>query len=168
MKLSAFWLCVLLPTICFGGGVLRKPAVLIMADLVEYRTGSGYLLRAEMGFRWDEQESLKINVWQREKSGKQDWLLGDVQIFDEDGRELERQFFVSIPPMPDGETVIHSGEYRRLGFFVWNGSVIFPRPGNYYAIATFNDAWMGKKNVIFTTSKHWFKVIEAPPKERSL
>ncbi|MBI2813469.1 MAG: hypothetical protein HYX71_04240 [Opitutae bacterium] len=158
----------LLPTFCFGSGVLRKPAVLIMPDLVEFRAGSVYLLRAEIGFRWDEQEPLKINVWQREKSGKREWLLGDVQIFDENGRELERQFFMSIPPMPDGEVVIYPGEYKRLGFFVWNGSVIFPRSGNYYVIATFNDAWMGKKNVIFTTSKRWFKVVEAPPKKSSL
>ena len=165
---STLWLCLLLPTICFGEGILHKTAVLILPDEIECRSGSGQFLSAEMGFRWDETAPLKINVWWNSKSGKSDELLGDIEVFDEGGRKLDRQFFVSIPPMPSGELIINRGEYKRFGVFVWNGSVVFPRPGNYYAIATFDSAWTGKTNVVFTTNKRWFKVIEAPPKKSSL
>ncbi len=63
--------------------------------------------------------------------------------------------------MPDGEMVINRGEYKRLGLFIWNGGAVFPGPGNYYAIATFSDAWTGDTNVMFTTGKRQFKAVEA-------
>ena len=88
-------------------------------------------------------QTTKNNVWRNPKSGKADRLLGDIEIFDEKGRKLEQQFFVSLPPMPDGEIVINRGEYKRFVLFIWNGGSVFPGPGNYYAIATFSDAWTG-------------------------
>lgn len=172
MKSVFFGLCLLLPPLCFGASILHKTAVLILPDQVECKSGSGHYLSGEIAFRWDGPDPLRINVWRDPNSEKEtdepNHLLGRLEVFDETGKELERQFFVSIPPMPDGEQVIKRGEYRRLGFFIWNGSVVFPHPGNYYAIATFHDAWTGKTNVVFTTSKRWFKVVEAPPKKSSL
>ena len=151
---------------------MHKTAVLILPDQVECKSGTGYSLSGEIGFRWDGPEPLKINVWQNPKSRKAsdatNHLLGDLVVFDELGRKLEQLIFMSIPPIPDGERIINRGEYRRFGFFIWNGSVVFPRPWNYYAVATFAEAWAGKTNVVFTTSKRWFKVVEAPPKKSSL
>lgn len=125
-------------------------------------------MSGEIGFRWDGEEPLKISVWEDKKTGKPDQLLIDIEIFDEHGRLLEQQLFVSIPPMPSGEAIIARGEYRQFGAFVWNGSVQFLQSGNYYAIAVFNSAWTGKTNVVFTTNKRWFRVIEAPAKNSSL
>ena len=167
MKSSVLWLGLLLPTICLAEGKFHKAAVLILPDKIECVSGVTHYLSAEIGFRWEENEPLKINFWRNPKSGKSDQLLGDLEVFDEKGRKLERQFFVSIPPMPDGEIVIKRGEYRQLGFFIWNGGVIFPRPGNYYAVATFDSAWTGEVNVVFTTNKRWFKVVEALPKPKT-
>ena len=125
-----------------------------------------------MAFRWDEPNPLKIWVWRDPESKKEsdtpNHLQGDLEVFDETGEKLEQHFFVSMPPPPDSEIVINGGEYRRFGFFIWNGSVVFPRPGTYYAVATFRHAWTGKINVVFTTSKRWFIVGEAPPKKSSL
>ena len=166
MKPRFLWLCLLLPTICLGKDEINRAAVLIFPDQVEYTSGSSHYLSAEIGFRWDETKPLRINVWRNPKSGKADRILGDIEIFDEKERKLEQQFFVSLPPMPDGEMVINRGEYKRLVLFIWNGGAVFPGPGNYYAIATFSDAWTGDTNVIFTTRKWWFKAVEAPPKPK--
>lgn len=164
--LLVFW--ILLPVFLFGTDEVHKPAVLIMPERIEYPTGSGYLLTGRIRLRWDENNTLKINVWRDKKTGKLDQLLREIEVFDEDGKKLNRQFFVSIPPIPDGELSLNQGEYKEFGFFVWNGSVVFPRPGNYYVVATYHDAFVGKTNVVFTTSKCWFRVVEVPPKGRGI
>lgn len=172
MKPAFLWFCVIAQVACLGVERLDKAAVLILPEHIECKIGSGHYLAGEIGFRWDGSEALKIHVWKdpdAEKNPKEPrHVMGALRVFDETGKELDRLFFVSIPPIPDGEAVIKSGEYRQFGFFSWNGSVVFPRPGNYYAVATFGDAWTGEKNVVFTTSKRWFKVVEAPPKLNSL
>jgi hypothetical protein len=166
MKSSPLWLGFLLPAICLGEGILHKTAVLVLPDQIECRSGVAYYLSGEIGLRWDGTDPLKINVWRNSKSGKPDQLLCDLDVFDEAGRKVEQQFFVSIPPMPEGEMVIERDKYKQLRFFIWNGGAVFPRPGNYCAIATFDSAWTGKTNVVFTTNKRWFKVVEAPPKPK--
>jgi len=158
----------LMVTLCFGEDVLHKTAVLILPPQIECKSGDSRYMSGEIGFRWDGADPLKMDVWSRGKPSKANQLLGDIEVFDEDGKKLERQFFVSMPPMSDGEMVIKSGEYKQLGIFVWNGAATFPHPGNYYAIATFESAWTGKTNVIFTTGKRWFKVVEALPKRSDL
>jgi hypothetical protein len=171
-NLALLGLYVLFSTLCLCADVLHKTAVLILPEQVECKLGSGYFLSGEMGIRWDESDPLTISVWRDPKSAietdEPNYLPCDLEVFDEAGKKLERRFFVSIPPMPEGVQVIKRGEYRRLGFFIWNGSVVFPRPGNYYAIATFRDAWTGTTNVVFTTTRRWFKVAEAPPKKSHL
>lgn len=57
---------------------------------------------------------------------------------------------------------------REWVFYVWNGSVVFPHAGDYYAVATFDSAWTGETNVVFTTNKRWFKVVEAAPKKKCM
>lgn len=168
MKGTLLSALLLFPGLLLGGDALRKRAVLNIPEPIEYRTGKSYLLTAKIGIRWDEPAELNIKVWRDEKTGRTDRLLGEIEVFDETGNKLNREFFVSIPPMPDGEISLRPGEFREFVFFVWNGSVTFPRPGNYYVIATYRDAFVGKTNVIFTTSKCWFKVGEATSKKSSL
>jgi hypothetical protein len=120
-----------------------------------------------MAFRWDESEPVDISVWRDPVLGNEDRLLVRISVFDEDGREMEQQYFVSIPPMPDGTVRVGKAEYRKFRVFVWNGAVVFPRTGNYYAVATFDDAWIGKLNVQFTTPKRWFRVVESPSKPKT-
>lgn len=168
MKFTTLLFFSLLGGICHGSDVMQKPAVLFMPEQIEVSTRSGYLLKAEMGFRWDETEPVKINVWNTRKNGEEKQLLGDVEIFDEQGKRLEQSFFMSIPPIPDDVVTIHKGEYKRFGFFVWNGAVTFPRSGNYYVMASFGWAQAGGTNVVFTAPKRWFKVILTPERGSSL
>ena len=172
MKPMLLWFSLLLPVICVGSDILHKRAVLILPDQIECTLGRSYYLSGKIGFHWDETDPLKIDAWHspdsKHEAGKPDHLRGILAVCDEDGKELELHYFVSIPSPPDGEEIIFSGERRQFGFFIWNGGVAFSRPGNYYAIATFSSARSGKTQVVFTTSKRWFKVVEAPPKKSNL
>ena len=168
--LFAFGLLLILPGL--GQELLRKPAVLILPDQIECKSGSGRYLTGEIAIRWDGRDPLTINIWNRrdpEKGGAPlDQVMVDLKVFDESGKELDREFFMSIPPMPDGNAVINPGEYKKLRFFLWNGQVVFPRPGDYCAVVTLQEAWTGKTNVVFTTNKRWFKVIEPMGKKGDL
>ena len=159
----------ILGTVCSGQEIIRKKAVLILPDEIECPRGGARYLTGHIGIRWDEQEPVELNVW-RNSSGKNGTaahyrLKVELTVYDEAGSELQRQFFVSIPPIPDGTTTLRPGEYRKFPFFLWNGQVVFPRPGNYCAVVTFYEAWTGKKNVQFTTNRRWFKVVDADPKK---
>jgi hypothetical protein len=167
MKASLCLLCLFLAKSGCGADQLRKAAVLILPDSIECRIGAARSLSGEIAIRWDESEPVKISLWRDFELGKGDRLLARISVFDEDGREMEQQYFVSIPPMPDGTVIVGKAEYRKFRVFVWNGAVVFPRPGNYYAIATFEDAWMGELNVQFTTPKRWFRVVESPSKPKN-
>jgi hypothetical protein len=167
MKAFFSLICLLLVNLCFGVDQLHKGAVLMLPESIECELGTGYYLSGEIGLRWDGAQPLKMSVWKNSKADGVERLMASLAVFDETGREVDQQFFVSLPPMPTGEVIVGSGERRQFQFFVWNGAIMFRRPGNYYAIATFSDAWTHETNVQFTTSKRWFKVVEAPPKPKS-
>lgn len=165
-------LCFLFLGVLTGAKELKKSGVLYLPDTIECRSGTGVNLDAEIAFRWDEDEPLYLGIFSNPKTGKNDMVLGSLTVFDENQHELETVIFVTLPPIPNGEVVVKKGELKRFGLYRLYSTIIFPRPGNYYAIAN-TDYGMteqpeGKKTVTFTTSKRWFKVIEALPKKDGL
>lgn len=163
--MKSFYLLGLLACAVYSAeGIREKKAVLILPDQIECKSGSGRYLSGEIGIRWDENEPLELNTWRRSdsKGGPSSAkVMVDIRVYDEGGKEMDRQFFVSIPPIPDGRLVMRKGEYRRLGFFLWNGRIVFPKPGNYSAVVTLREAWSGKTNVSFVSNRRWFRVVEA-------
>ena len=149
-----------------GAEVLNKKAVLILPDYVECESGSGVSLPAEISFRWDEEEPLRFSIWRLGKTENEESVLCSLAIYDEKGRELSYAAYMSLPPAPSDEGLLRKGMVKRIKAFSSGGYYIFPGAGNYYAIGTFPFAWAGNANVIFTTSRRWFKVIEAPPKPK--
>ena len=159
------WLLFLLPTVNSGAEELRKLAVLFLPDQIECRSGDGARLEGEIGFRWDENEPLYLGLWSNSKTGRND-VLGDIKVFDEKGRELDKVLYVTLPRVPDGEIVVNKGDMKRFGIYQMYSTVIFLRPGNYYGVASFSYAASGKRSVSFTTNKRWFRVVEAAPKPK--
>jgi hypothetical protein len=162
------WLGLLLPVIVFSAESMKKRAVLFLPDQIECRSGEAARLTGEIGFRWDEDEPLYLSLWANSKSGKSDLVFGSLTVFDEKGRELSQVIHVTLPPSPDDGIVVKKGEVKRFGLYELFPAVIFPRPGNYYAVASFSYGISGKKSVDFTTNKRWFKVVEASPDKNSL
>src|SRR5688572_6916111 len=120
------WL--LLPLMAISAEELKKAAVLHLPAQIECRSGSGAKLTAEVEFRWDENEALHLGLFQSPETGGKDEVFGAIDIFDEDGRRLDKIIHVTLPPIPNKEIVINKGEVRRFGLWEMYSTVIFPRP----------------------------------------
>lgn len=165
---STIWLFLWLSVIATRAEELNKPAVLFLPDQIECRSGDGTSLVGEVGLRWDEDSPLYLFLWSNPKTGINDRVFGSISVFDEKGRELNKVMYVTLPLIPDTEIMVSKGEKRRFGIYEMYSTVVFPRPGYYYAIAHISYGRADKKSVTFTTNKRWFKVAEAPPKKSSL
>ena len=95
-----------------------------------------------------------------------DQVFGTIQVYDDKGRALDKVIYMTLPPIPDKEVVIRKGERRRFALWELYSTTIFPRPGSYYAIASFEYAISGRSSVTFTTTKRWFKVVKPGPKPK--
>jgi hypothetical protein len=165
---AIFWLGLLLPALGWTAEGIKRKAILFLPDRVECQSGAGTTLAGEVGFRWDEEEPLYLHLWSNAITGKLDQVFGAIMVFDENGRELDKLMHVTVPLTPDGGLLVKKGEVKRFKIYQLYSTVVFPRPGNYYAIATVSYALAGDKDVEFRTNKRWFKVIEALPKRTSL
>mgnify|MGYP001614219103 CR=1 FL=1 len=86
-----------------------------------------------------------------------------LKVFSEDGKEMPMIRPVTTPLVPTGSMTAKKGEVLRVGIYTL--AFVQPlKPGSYYAIATFSDAFCGEQNVRFTTQKRWFEIRNAKPK----
>jgi hypothetical protein len=165
---ATIWLLLFLSVIAARAGQLEKTAVLFLPDQIEYTHGGGAAMTAEVGFRWDENEPLHLSLFRDlETSGKYR-VWGAIAVFDEKDHELAKAIHVTMPPIPNAKVTINKGELKRFELTELYSTVLFPRPGNYYAIASIDYGISGGKPVSFITSKRWFRVIEAPEKKSTL
>jgi len=104
---------------------------------------------------------LRIATWAL-KEGES--TLGDIQVFNEDGTEVQMIFPVTLPLMPNGEWLVKKGKVVKLGLY-FMGWPLFQHEGDYYAVATFSNAFSNEQNVRFTTKKRWFKVTKSRGKD---
>jgi hypothetical protein len=162
------WLGLLLPVVAFSAESMKKRAVLFLPDQIECKSGDGASLSGEVGFRWDEDTPLYLSLWANPKTGRSDRVFGSLAVFDENGRELNKAIYVTLPLSPDDQIVVKKGDVMRFGLYEMYSTAIFQKPGNYYAVAHFSYGISGMRSVDFTTNKRWFKVVEAPPKKSSL
>ena len=139
-----------------GAERVEKPALLLIPEVVSM----GQHIAASVEFRWDEDMpvTLDVLVLANEVS-----TLGDLTVYDENGKEVPMSFPMSLPPAPNGKKTVSRGEVLRVALS-WTGSVDFPKPGRYYAVAVFSSAFTETSNVCFTTRKRWFQVVDAAPK----
>lgn len=135
---------------------VERTALLLLPEEVS----AHHPFRAAVEFRWDDEAPLRISTWTRKDVHS---TLGEIQVFDEHGKEVQMFFPVSIPTVPDGERTVKKGEVLRIDLDLM-GWPVFERAGSYYAIATFSYAWCDGANVRFTTKKRWFRVAERSPK----
>ena len=162
---AAILLGLLLHVAAIAAEEIKKSAVLFIPDQIERSESGGANLAGEVGVRWAEEEPLRLGLVSKTVTPGHDSVIGTIQVFDEEDRELKKIMYVTIPPVPDKEVVIASGESKRFGLWELYSTVIFPKRGNYYAIASF-DGISGKKSVSFTTTKRWFKVVDGAPKRK--
>lgn len=162
-----FALC-LFPLAAFGAQALEKPAVLTLPKVIEFEKGGGVYLYGTFRFRWDGASPLTIPVWNNPKTDKTGSLLVEIIVFDESDREIDRQFFVSMPPVWTEERALMPNKVGEFDCFMWNGGFVFPKAGNYYAIATFDYSHSSGREVIFRSSKTWFKAVEIPARPTRL
>jgi hypothetical protein len=165
---ATIWLWLLLPVIATQAGELKKTAVLFLPDQIERESGGGAAMQAEIGFRWDEKEPLQLGLFRDLKNSGKYRVLGGITVFDEKDHELDKAIFMTLPPFPDTEITITKGEVKRFELEELYSTVLFPRPGNYYAVASIHYGISGGKTVSFTTNKRWFRVVEAPDKKSGL
>jgi hypothetical protein len=158
----------LFPLVACGAQALDKPAVLTLPKAVEFEKGGSVYLSGTFRFRWEGAAALTIPVWKNPKTGKTGSLLVEIVVFDESDREVDRQFFVSMPPMPADEQSLLPNKVGEFDCFMWNGGFVFPKAGNYYAIATFDYSHSAGGEVIFRSSKTWFKAVEIPARPTRL
>ena len=158
----------LLPLIAVRAESLQKAAVLFLPEQVECKSNGGASLAGEVGFRWDENEPLLLSLFSNPKAGGLDQVFGTIQVYDEKDRALDKAIFMTLPPIPDKEVIIRRGELRKFALWELHSTTIFPRPGSYYAVASFNYAISGRRTVSFTTTKRWFKVVKAAPKPKKI
>ena len=142
--------------VAYAAKQIEKPALLLMPDEISIHRR----ITASVEFRWDEDMPVTLEVLSKQNEVS---TLGDITVYDEDGKEVPMSFPVSLPPAPDGQKTVSKGEVFRAALY-WMGSVDFAKPGRYYAVAVFSDAFIGNSNVRFTTKKHWFQVVAAAPK----
>jgi len=165
---AKIWLWLLFPVMALKADELKKTAVLLLPDQIECKSGGGASLNGEIELRWDENEPLRVELWWNSKTGKNDKVGGSIRVYDEKGRELEKVIYVTMPLTPSGETLVNKGEVKRFGIYEMYSTVGFPRPGDYYAIATIDSAWFRKTNIVLTSGKRWFKIVETLPKKNGL
>ena len=127
---------------------MERTALLILPEVIS----SEHPFRPSVEFRWDDEAPLRISTWTLNDSQS---TLGEVQVFDENGKEVPIIYPVTLPTIPDGELTVKQGEVLRIDLDLL-GWPIFERAGSYYAIATFEYAWSDGTNVRFTTKKRWF------------
>lgn len=135
---------------------IEKTALLLIPETVSIQEK----LPIAVEFRWDEDIPVTLDTW--DINGELE-TLGEVTVFDENGKEVAMMFPVSMPLVPSGRRTVAKGEVLKIGLYRM-GSVNFDHAGRYYAIAVFSSAFAGDANVRFTTKKRWFQVIDAKPK----
>lgn len=159
MKTAAMRLCVFLALVSSLGGapVKEKPALLIIPAII-----SAHDLSAQVAFRWDEDTPVVVSTWSIRGELR---IYGVLTVFDESGKEVPAIVPVSLPLAPTGEKKVTRDEILKLPLYTM-GTVVFRRPGRYYAIAEFSSAFVGDTKVRFVTKKCWFTVSdEKPPKK---
>jgi hypothetical protein len=158
MKLAAVFLFVVVTQSAsiLAASETRKSAILLLPDVITI----GGEFEAIVECRWDEATPVILDIW--EMNGRVS-TLGELSVFDEDGKEVPMEFPVSMPPAPTGTKEIRKGELMKIALLRM-GIVRFPRSGFYYATAEFSWATSGGRKVLFTTKKCWFHVIDAKPK----
>lgn len=134
---------------------IEKPALLLVPETISLREN----LNAIVAFRWDEDMPVTLDTWSH---GGRLSTLGAIEVFDEKGNEVPQFHALSMPLIPTGKKEVKKGELLKIGLYLME-SVLFPGPGNYYAVATFSNASSGGTNVRFTTKKCWFHVTNASP-----
>ena len=139
-----------------GAPQLERSAILSFPQAVPLRGDLG----AVVEFRWGDELPVTIDIW---SVGDRVGTMGDLKIFDETGKEVPFQVYVSMPPAPSGTKEVKKGEVLKIALFVFGAVVQFPRAGQYYATAEFNWAECGNAKVRFTTRKCWFQVIDFKP-----
>ncbi len=139
---------------CYTGAlsveILERTALLILPEEVSPKTP----FRADIKLRWEDETPLRITTWALREG---ECTLGEIQVFDEQGREVQMIFPVTLPLMSDGERLVQKGEVVQLGLYIM-GWPLFERAGSYYAVATFAHAFSDGRNVRFTMKKRWFTV----------
>lgn len=139
-----------------GADRIEKTALLLIPETVSIQER----LPIAVEFRWDEDIPVTLDTW--DFSGELE-TMGDVTVFDENGKEVAVIFPVSLPLIPSGRRTVAKGEILKIGLYRMS-SVDFAHAGRYYAIAEFSSAFAGDTNVRFTSKKRWFQVIDAKPK----
>src|SRR5689334_12553990 len=80
----------------FGADRVERSALLLLPDEVSAQQP----LRAAVEFRWTDDAPLQISTWTRNAVQS---TLGEIQVFDEHGKEVQMFFPVSLPTVPNGE-----------------------------------------------------------------
>ena len=136
---------------------LEKSALLLLPDVISIHGG----LSASVEFKWDEEKPVTLDTWSFD--GRLS-TYGEIAVFEDGGKEVPTIYPLSMPLLPSGKKEVKKGEVLKIVLYKM-GWIQFPRPGRYYAIATFDSAFSGETNVRFTTEKRWFEVTEAEPKD---
>lgn len=137
----------------FAAAQVEKSALLLLPEVISSRVS----LKVSVEFRWDEDTPMTLDAF---SNGGRLCTNGSIEIFDENGKEVPIFYPVSMPPLPTMKKEVRKGEVLKIGLYLM-GSPQFPRPGRYYAIATFSEAFSGESNLRFTTKKRWFEVTGA-------
>ena len=140
----------------FAASRIEKSALLLLPEINSIHDN----LKASVEFRWDEDAPVTLDTWSHD--GRLS-TLGTIEVFDEDGKEVAMFYPISMPLIPTGKKEVKKGETLKIGLYLM-GSVQFPRPGRYYSIATFSEAFSGEVNVRFTTKRRWFEIVAAETK----
>lgn len=54
-----------------------------------------------------------------------------VEIVDDQGKDVPIWYFVSIPPIPEGKITVQKDQSLRFPVMIWNGTARFPKEGTY-------------------------------------
>ena len=156
LTLSLLFLLFTQATSLLGAPQLERSAILSFPQTVPLRGDLGAMVE----FRWDDTLPVTVDIWTvKGRVG----TMGDVKVFDENGKEVPCEYAVSLPPVPSGTREVKKGDVLKLALFDFGAAVLFPRAGQYYAIAEFNWAECGNAKVRFITKKCWFQVTDVNP-----
>jgi hypothetical protein len=140
---------------CTAADVVERPALLVLPKEVPIHAS----LPLTVAFRWEEEDPVTVDTFER---GNLLCTSGGIEVFDESGREVPLSFPMSLPPIPTDQKKVRKGETLKLGLHCM-GYPEFPRPGRYYAIASFSGLRSDGVKVRFVTTKRWFIVFDAKP-----
>jgi hypothetical protein len=140
-------------TVASDARSMEKSALLLLPLTIESQRD----LRPTVEFRWDE--DTPVEIWTVAVEGRL-CTHGELKVYSADGKEMPMFYPMTMPLIPSGSKTLKKGDVLRIGIYTLS-FVQRLKPGSYYAIATFSDAFSGKQNVRFKSKRRWFQVTGA-------